>query len=501
MNSELLRLIDSIHRDKGIDVEILFTGIEDAILSAARKHYGPEESLLVDLDRETGAIRVMDGDEELDLAEFGRIAAQAAKQVIVQKIKEAETDIIFNEFEQCLRSIVSGTVQRVEGSNVIVNLGNRAEGLLPRREQVRGQTYRTGDRIRCFILDVRREGARVRILLSRTHPDLVRRLFETEVPEIADGIIEIKVLAREAGTRTKIAVISSDAKVDCVGACVGVRGSRIKNIVGELDGEKIDIVRWSESSEQFIRNALNPAEVSTVHLLEELSRVKVIVPENQLSLAIGKRGQNVRLASKLGHWEIDVMTEEEAENRRRFTYEVLTQIPGIGETRAQEILELGYTIDDVAACDPQHLTILEGIGEQLALEIIQAARVALEQARQMAEEAEEASAEEAAVQAEATEPSAEEASAEEAAVQAEATEPSAEEASAEETVPETEAAEPSAEEASAEETAAETEATEPSEEAQAETEAEAEDEASPEAPDTPEDETPSESEPETESGA
>ncbi|KPJ53183.1 MAG: hypothetical protein AMS16_05575, partial [Planctomycetes bacterium DG_58] len=310
MNGELLRLVDAIHRDKNIDRDILLEGIEQALASAARKVYGSEE-ITVTIDRETGDISALDGDTPIDPVSLGRIAAQTAKQVMIQKIREAERDVIFEEYQDRKGQLVTGTVQRFEGGSLIVNLG-KTEGILPRGEQIPGEVYQPGDRIRVLVLDVRKVGPRVKIILSRTHPDLIRRLFELEVPEVSEKIIEIKDLSREAGQRTKIAVSSIDSKVDCVGACVGVRGSRIKNIVDELNGEKIDIVRWNESPEVLIMAALKPAEISSIDLDPENMRARVIVPEDQLSLAIGKKGQNVRLASKLSSWELDIVSEAEA---------------------------------------------------------------------------------------------------------------------------------------------------------------------------------------------
>ena len=244
MSAELVRLVDSIHRDRDIDKELVFQALEDALATATRKHYGQREDIEIQIDRETGDITGTVGGEELDLATLGRIDAQTAKQVIIQKTKELESDVVFADFQAKIGQIINGSVQRIEGSNVIVNLG-RVEGLLPRREQVRDETYRIGERLKCIILDVKRFGQRVKILLSRTHPDIVRSLFELEVPEVTDGIIEIRQLAREPGSRTKIAVISHDMKVDCVGACVGVRGSRIKNrrrISPTVTGERCVIV-------------------------------------------------------------------------------------------------------------------------------------------------------------------------------------------------------------------------------------------------------------------
>lgn len=303
--SELLRLVDSLHREKDIDSESVFQGIEAALLSAARKHLGASEKLVVAIDRKTGVISAKDGDREIDPSELGRIAAQTAKQVMIQKIREAERDSISHDFSDRLHSVVTGTVQRLEGPNVVVGLG-RTEGFLPRSEQIHNETFHVGERIRALVLEVRAVGTRVRVVLSRSHPEFVRRMFELEVPEVAESLVEIKAIAREAGYRTKIAVHSNDPRVDCVGACVGVQGSRIKSIVDELNGEKIDIVRWEAETAAFVANTLKPAEIESIHLDEDRRHALVLVPEDQLSLAIGRRGQNVRLASKLTGWDIDI---------------------------------------------------------------------------------------------------------------------------------------------------------------------------------------------------
>ncbi|HUS58525.1 MAG TPA: transcription termination factor NusA [Planctomycetota bacterium] len=373
MNAELLRLVDSIHRDKDIDKEIIFKGLEDALLSAARKRFGQRDSIIVTIDRETGDILAFDGDEPLAPVEFGRIAAQTAKQVIIQKVKEAESEVIYQEFEGKVHDVINGTVQRTEGSTVIVNLG-KVEGILPKREQVKEDTYRPGERLKFFVVDVKREGQKVKVLLSRTHPDLVKRLFEIEVPEVSDRIIEVKGLAREPGSRTKIAVSSADTRVDCVGACVGVRGSRIKNIVAELGGEKVDIVPWNDQPEMFIAKALSPAEVFSITLNYGLNRAKVVVPDDQLSLAIGKKGQNVRLAAKLTHWDIDVMTKEESDRLADETRRMLSQVPGISEDTVGRLARLGYTVANLASAHAEDLTGLKGVTEEEAVLIVDAMR-------------------------------------------------------------------------------------------------------------------------------
>ncbi|MFQ5861695.1 MAG: transcription termination factor NusA [Candidatus Brocadiales bacterium] len=307
---ELLRLVETLRRDKDIDKEIVFQGIEAALMSAARKHFVHREDITIKIDRTTGELIAKEGDRRIDPAELGRISAQTAKQVMIQKIREAERNAIYDEFIKRKGTIVTGTVQRLEGPNIIINLG-KTEGLLPRAEQITDEAYRPGDRVRALLLDVKKVSQRVRLVLSRSHPDFVRKLFELEVPEISEQVIEIKAIAREAGYRTKIAVLSQDPHVDCVGACVGVRGTRIKNIVDELVGEKIDIIRWDEAPEALIPNTLKPAEIIGIMLSPETHQATVVVPNDQLSLAIGKRGQNVRLASKLTSWDIDILTEEE----------------------------------------------------------------------------------------------------------------------------------------------------------------------------------------------
>ena len=355
MNQELLRLVDRVHRDKNIDKEIVFQGIEQALASAARKAYTTED-VIVEIDRETGDISASENGRDISPRELGRIAAQTAKQVMIQKIREAERDVIFNEYTERVGVIVNGTVQRFEGSTLVVNLG-KTEGIVPRSEQIPGEAYQPGERIRVLVYEVRKVGPRVKIILSRTHPEFVRKLFELEVPEVADRIIEIKGIAREAGQRSKVAVRSIDSKVDCVGACVGVRGSRIKSIVDEVNGEKIDIVRWNDSPEVLIVNCLKPAEITAIELNDRMRRARVIVAEDQLSLAIGKKGQNVRLAGKLCGWELDVVSPTEA-----------AQLAAEDAARAEEEGEYeearGVPIEEVeAAAEPGLVEADEGQGE------------------------------------------------------------------------------------------------------------------------------------------
>jgi N utilization substance protein A len=312
MSQEIARIVDNIARDKNIDRESVFADLEEAMVSAIRKQFGePESEITVHIDRSTGDITAFKDKVQIDMKRLGRIPAQTAKQVMIQKIKANERDSIYVEFSKRKGTIVSGSVVRYESGTLIVNLDHRAEGFMPKNEQIMGQNHHPGERIRCLILDVKESSGQVKIILSRTHPDFIRRLFELEVPEISENIIEIRALVREAGYRSKVAVASSDEKVDPVGACVGVRGSRIKNIVDELGGEKIDIVRWNESSQVLIANGLMPAKVSEIALCFELGRATVVVDEDQLSLAIGKHGQNVRLAARLTGWDIDILTPDE----------------------------------------------------------------------------------------------------------------------------------------------------------------------------------------------
>src|SRR5438105_357187 len=305
--SELLRIVDAIHREKNIDKEVVFQGLEQALAAAAKKRLENPDDVVVTIDRTTGEIAAREGDRQIEPAELGRIAALTAKQVMIQKFREAERDVVFDEYDKKKGLMVTGVVQRYEKPNVIINLG-KAEGLLPGREQPPGETYHVGERLKTLIVDVKKVGQKVRIICSRTHPDIVKTLFEMEVPEIQDKVIEIKGIARDPGYRTKVAVTSLDSKVDAVGACVGIRGSRIKNIVDELNGEKIDIVRFNESPEVFIMNALKPAEIQGIELDYEMKRALVFVAEDQLSLAIGKRGQNVRLASRISGYDVDIVT-------------------------------------------------------------------------------------------------------------------------------------------------------------------------------------------------
>ncbi len=380
MSVDLVRIVDSIHRDKNIPKDILFDGIQSALTTAARKHYPEAGDIEVHIDRETGAIDATKDGVKMDPSELGRISAQTAKQVIIQKIREAERDSLFDEFEDQRADLVTGTVQRFEGGAVIVNLG-KTDGILPRGEQIPGESYHPNERIRAIILDVRKVGQRVKIILSRTHPDFVRRLFELEIPEIADQIIAIRALAREAGYRSKVAVTSIDTKIDAVGACVGVRGTRIKNIVDELGGERIDIVRWNESLQVLIPNALQPAEIDEVMLCHLLGRAIVLVRDDQLSLAIGRRGQNVRLASKLVGWDIEIMTAEELDEVIDKAVKAFEKIAGVETELAERLVEQGIlSYDDLSVMEIADLVnTIEGLSTEQATEIVARAEVLAEE--------------------------------------------------------------------------------------------------------------------------
>ncbi|MDX2115503.1 MAG: transcription termination factor NusA [Planctomycetota bacterium] len=357
MNSqEMIRIVDSIARDRNIDREQLFADLEVAMVSAARKFFNTldAEEFTCRIDRATGQISVFRHGEPLEIppAQFGRIAAQTCKQVMIQKFREDERQSLYESFSSRVGEIVTGVAQRYEGGSLVCTV-DRAEAFMPRSEQIPVEQFQAGDRIRCLVLDVKDVGSQVKIVLSRAHQDFIKRLFEVEVPEVAERVIEIKTMAREAGYRTKIAVASIDSKVDAVGACVGVRGSRIKNIVDELNGEKIDIVRWNESSQILIQNALKPAEVAETSLCFELGRATVVVNDDQLSLAIGKRGQNVRLAARLTGWDIDILTPEEFNKGLETMADTLKDIEGVTEEKLDRLAALGmisvFDIEEVGA--------------------------------------------------------------------------------------------------------------------------------------------------------
>ncbi len=373
MNTDLLRIIDSICRDKNIDRDELIGDIEVAMAGAVQRNYGEDTEAVVKLDLLSGQFKATVDGQPVDVQVLGRIAAQTAKQMIIQKTRERERVSVFSDFTARRGQIVTGTVTRAEGGNLLVNIG-RAEGFLPRSEQIPGETHQAGERLRVLILEVREQPNQVKIILSRSHPELIERLFELEVPEVAERIIEIRALAREAGYRTKVAVTSIDSKVDAVGACVGVRGSRIKNIVEELGGEKIDIVRWNESSQILIQNALKPAEVQEVALCFELGKGTVVVAEDQLSLAIGKRGQNVRLAARLTGWDIDILTPAEYTKHLENVETVLKAVEGVDDVIIDKIAAIGcVSIGDLDEVGPGPLVNELELDAELADRIVEAA--------------------------------------------------------------------------------------------------------------------------------
>jgi len=370
MNQELLRIVDGIARDKNIDPETVFEDLEAAMLSAIRKANPTVEDVYVSIDRESGDITATVNGQQMSVRELGRIAAQTAKQVMIQRIREAERGSIYEEYIERRGEIVSGKTARWEGGALVVELG-RAEGLLPKGEQIPGEAHMPDERLRAMVLDVREQPGSVKIILSRTHPDFIRALFELEVPEVAEKIIEIKALAREAGYRTKVAVTSLDPKVDAVGACVGVRGSRIKSIVEELGGEKIDIVRWNDSSKILIANALKPAEVAEIALCFELGRAIVVVVDDQLSLAIGKRGQNVRLAARLTGWDIDILTPSEFNAGLDTLEKALRAVEGVDSTIVDQIIAMGMVnVLDVEEVGPEPIINELGVDRELAQRLV-----------------------------------------------------------------------------------------------------------------------------------
>jgi N utilization substance protein A len=407
---ELLQIADAVARDKSIDRGIVLASMEEAMAKAARSRYGQETEIRVEIDPRTGETRfsrlmlvveqvendatqisLVDarkrnpaaevGDwisERLPPLDFGRIAAQSAKQVIVQKVREAERDRQYDEFKDRIGEIINGAVKRVEYGNVIVDLG-RAEAIIRRDEMIPREMFRPGDRVRAYVYDVRREQRGPQIFLSRTHPQFMAKLFMQEVPEIYDGVIEVKSVARDPGSRAKIAVTSRDSSIDPVGACVGMRGSRVQAVVNELQGEKIDIIPWSIDAATFIVNALQPAEVVKVVLDEDSSRIEVVVPDDQLSLAIGRRGQNVRLASQLTGWDIDILTEAEESERRQREFIERTQAfmdaLDVDEVVAQLLASEGFrNVEELAFVDPAEVANIEGFDGEFAEEIQNRAR-------------------------------------------------------------------------------------------------------------------------------
>ncbi|MFZ5609400.1 MAG: transcription termination factor NusA [Pseudomonadota bacterium] len=419
---ELLQIAEAVAREKAIEKDIVFEALEDAIQRAAKARYGAENEIRARIDRGSGEIRLFRlmevvetvenpalqttleaavkmkpdaklGDwvaDPLPPVDYGRIAAQAAKQVITQKVREAERERQYLEFKDRVGEIITGVVKRVEYGHVVVDLG-RAEGVIRRDQLIPREHYRQNDRVRSYILDVRRETRGPQIFLSRAAPEFMAKLFAQEVPEIYDGIIEVKAVARDPGSRAKFAVLSNDASIDPVGACVGMRGSRVQAVVSELQGEKIDIIQWSPDPATFIVNALAPAEVTKVVLDEEEGRIDVVVPDDQLSLAIGRRGQNVRLASQLSGWTIDIMTEAEESEKRQEEFKARSRMfvaeLDVDETLAQLLVAEGFTdLEEVAYVEEEEISSIEGFDEELARELQTRAREALERKEQAAAE-------------------------------------------------------------------------------------------------------------------
>ncbi len=407
---ELLQIAEAVAREKAIDRKIVLGAMEDAIAKAARSRYGSETEVRAEIDPKSGELHLSRhmlvvetvenpaiqisleearrrhpaaqiGDtiaDPLPPLEYGRIAAQSAKQVIVQKVREAERDRQYDEYKDRIGDIVNGIVKRVEYGNVVVDLG-RGEAIVRRDEMLPREVFRNGDRIRAYIYDVRREQRGPQIFLSRTHPQFMAKLFAQEVPEIYDGIVEVKSVARDPGSRAKIAVVSRDSSVDPVGACVGMRGSRVQAVVNELQGEKIDIIPWSQDIATFVVNALAPAEVAKVVLDEERERIEVVVPDQQLSLAIGRRGQNVRLASQLTGWDIDILTEQEESERRQAEFENRTRMfidtLNVDEVIGQLLASEGFSsVEELAMVDPKEVSGIEGFDDDTANELQTRAR-------------------------------------------------------------------------------------------------------------------------------
>ena len=404
---DLDQAVSQVGRDKGINKEVLVEALESAVLSAAKRHYGHGRNLEAAYNDEMGEIEVIEfrtvvdkvldsqtqitieeakieyaqdcevGDElgrKLNSEALGRIAAQTAKQVIIQKLRDAERDIIFSEYKDRKGEIVNGIVQRFERGNLIVNLG-RTDAILPEREQMARERFRQNDRIRAMILDIYPQSRGPQVVLTRSHPDYMKKLFENSVPEISEGIVEIKSVAREAGERAKIAVYSNDPNVDPVGACVGIKGTRVQQVVSELRGERIDIVTWTPDFPSFVARALSPAEVVRVIVDEDEHAMEVVVSDDQLSLAIGRKGQNVKLASKLTGWRIDVRSESVAEEESKRARSALESIPGIGFGESELLYQEGFrTIREVAIASPEDLSAIEGFDEARVEDVISCAK-------------------------------------------------------------------------------------------------------------------------------
>ncbi len=405
MVNDLLKTIDQVSRDKGIDSKTLIEALEEAVSSAVKKKFGADYELEVSFNMEIGEIEVfefkevveevtderlqvslnearkLDPESEIgdslgmktDIDALGRIAAQSAKQVIMQRLREAERDAVYDDFKDRKGEIINGIVQRFDKGAIIANLG-KSEAELPAKEQIPKETYMQGDRIRAYIYDVRQFSRGPQIILSRTHPNFLSALFENEVPEISDGIVTIMQVAREPGSRAKIAVSSKDRDVDPVGACVGMKGSRVQAVVQELRGERIDIITWDSDPAKFVCNALAPAEILRVIVDEENRSMEVVVPDDQLSLAIGKRGQNVRLASRVTNWKLDVINDSEYNEKLQEDYRSLLTLPGVGEKLAVALNEIGFrSIEDIAKADEADLASIKGISKKKAKELIQEA--------------------------------------------------------------------------------------------------------------------------------
>ncbi|UCG65454.1 MAG: transcription termination/antitermination protein NusA [Deltaproteobacteria bacterium] len=405
MITDLLRTIEQVSRDKGIDAKILIEALEEAVRSAVKKKFGLEYELEVTFNREMGEIEVFEfkdvvdtvtderlqvsledarkldpeseiGDSlgmKMDTDALGRIAAQSAKQVIMQRLREAERDAVYEDFRDRKGEIINGIVQRFDKGAIIANLG-KAEAELPLKEQIPKESYTQGDRVRAYIYDVRQFSRGPQVILSRTHPNFLSALFESEVPEISEGIVTIMQVAREPGSRAKIAVASKDRDVDPVGACVGMKGSRVQAVVQELRGEKIDIVPWDPDPAKFVCNALAPAEILRVIVDEENRAMEVVVPDDQLSLAIGKKGQNVRLASRVANWKLDVNGESEYNKELREGYKSLHMLPGVGDKLATALYEMGYrSAEDISKAEPADLAIIKGISDKKARDLIKGA--------------------------------------------------------------------------------------------------------------------------------
>ena len=405
MITDLLRTIEQVSRDKGIDAKILIEALEEAVRSAVKKKFGLEYELEVTFNREMGEIEVFEfkdvvdtvtderlqvsledarkldpeseiGDSlgmKMDTDALGRIAAQSAKQVIMQRLREAERDAVYEDFRDRKGEIINGIVQRFDKGAIIANLG-KTEAELPLKEQIPKESYTQGDRVRAYIYDVRQFSRGPQVILSRTHPNFLSALFESEVPEISEGIVTIMQVAREPGGRAKIAVASKDRDVDPVGACVGMKGSRVQAVVQELRGEKIDIVPWDPDPAKFVCNALAPAEILRVIVDEENRAMEVVVPDDQLSLAIGKKGQNVRLASRVANWKLDVNGESEYNKELREGYKSLHMLPGVGDKLATALYEMGYrSAEDISKAEPADLEIIKGISDKKARDLIQGA--------------------------------------------------------------------------------------------------------------------------------